>query len=271
MKDIYAEINYLLINRIRRILKYDHNLRVDDISSISGFSIKHTQQIFFKQNGITIGKYIRKCILSKGAILLVLTKRDVLDISLELGYASQQSFTRAFKDEFLLPPVKYRKRGILEGLNRIGGNTQKKFTCLGKQYLPLITKKASHMRFVDVLLNDGEMITRERRLKKIMSSLSFDSHVVISSKVVIPSKKTNKIYIDSFFFYKNAHGHEISSLGKEYWMVKFNGSLMDYIESGRDIVFFIHKPFSLNIVEIFTKTSCETINIEIYIPIINGM
>ncbi|WP_089641358.1 helix-turn-helix domain-containing protein [Escherichia coli] len=271
MKDKYSELNLSLINKIRQNLKYDHKMQVKNISKISGYSIKYTQQIFFKKNGITIGKYIKKSILSKGAILLVLTKRDVIDISLELGYTSQQSFTRAFKNEFLLPPVRYRKRGILVGLSIIEKNVNKKFICLGKKYLISIHQKASHMRFFDTLLNGGEIKIREQRLKAIMHSLKYDNSVIISSKLIPSLKKTNEIYIDSFVFYKNSCGHDRTALGQEYWRIKFDGCLTDYIESGRDIVFFIHKPFSKNIVEIFTKTSCNTLDIEIYIPIVDDL
>jgi AraC family transcriptional regulator len=71
----------------------------------------HLRRLFrftFKQ---TLGSYIRSRKLS--ASLDDLQKKDfnILDIALEYGFEYEQSYRRAFKNEFGITPGEYRKAG----------------------------------------------------------------------------------------------------------------------------------------------------------------
>ena len=79
-------------------------LPVEIIAEKSGYSRWHFQRLFKQATGIARGEYVRSRRLSCAAIDLKLTSRTVLDIALQYGFDSQQTFTRAFKNKFHLPP-----------------------------------------------------------------------------------------------------------------------------------------------------------------------
>jgi AraC-like DNA-binding protein len=87
-------------------------LPVEFIAEKSGYSRWHFQRLFKQTTGVALGEYVRARRLSCAAIDLKLTSRTVLDIALQYGFNSQQTFTRAFKNKFHLPPGRYRKQGI---------------------------------------------------------------------------------------------------------------------------------------------------------------
>ena len=75
-------------------------IRLLDIASTArraGFSRWHMQRIFKQHTGITLGRYIRILRLSNAAIDLINTAYPVIEIALQYGYESQQTFTRAMK------------------------------------------------------------------------------------------------------------------------------------------------------------------------------
>lgn len=86
-------------------------LPVEFIAEKSGYSRWHFQRLFKQTTGVALGEYVRARRLSCAAIDLKLTSRTVLDIALQYGFNSQQTFTRAFKNKFHLPPGRYRKQG----------------------------------------------------------------------------------------------------------------------------------------------------------------
>ncbi|HDC4802754.1 TPA: helix-turn-helix transcriptional regulator [Escherichia coli] len=253
-----------LKRRILLSLKTRTKIPLKEISLMSGFSIKHTQELFFRQSGITIGKYIKQCLFSKAIIYLVLTRKNILDISLDAGFSSQQSFSRAFKKEFLLSPIKYRKRGIIDSQKIISEFRQgENFIYDGALYLPATILKSTFMRFTDDISTTGSIIMKHKRLLKIKSSLLKTDRILIVS--FISPAKDETIKIDSFFCSSVETGEEISIANGMYYKIKFNGSLRDYIDMGRNIVLYINIPFPLDVVEEIKKDDTK-VSINIYIP-----
>lgn len=233
---------------------------------MSGFSIKHTQFLFYRQSGITIGKYIRQCLFSKAVLLLVLTRKSILDISLELGFSSQQSFSRAFKKEFSLSPKKYRNRGVIDSQKLVSEfQPGDKFIFDGELYLPPIKSRSTFIRFTDNILTTENILTKNKRLKKIKSSLSQTDSLLIISSIIPIKNESVKVYIDSYFCSSVETGEEISTMNGEYYKIIFNGSLDDYINIGRNIVFYINIPFSLEVIEEI-KNNGNKLTITIFIP-----
>jgi len=266
MKNRNHELIQALKKKIFLSLKLHTRLSLTDISLMSGFSVKHTQSLFFMQCGLTIGKYIKQCIFSKAVILLVLTRRSILDISLDAGYSSQQSFSRAFKKEFLLSPMKYRKRGIIDTKKIISEfKAVDKFIYDGELYLPSIKIKSTFLRFTENVLTPGSMTTKNKRLHKINATLSRSDRIIIISCIKPIKNENSKINIDSFFCSSIETGNEISTIGGKYYKIIFNGSLNDYINIGKDIVFYINIPFSLEVMEEIKKND-DKFDISILIP-----
>lgn len=71
---------------------------IDDISRFSGYSRRHIQSVLKQRINMPVGLYIRKRRVTKAANLLRLTYMDIIDISVRVGFDSQQSFCREFKN-----------------------------------------------------------------------------------------------------------------------------------------------------------------------------
>ncbi|MBQ8164029.1 MAG: helix-turn-helix transcriptional regulator [Clostridia bacterium] len=85
-------------------------ITIDDVASHAGFSTDYFNRIFFAHTGFNIMEYIRFSRLKKGARLLRLTDKDILDIALDCGYEAHESFSRAFKSQYGISPSEYRKK-----------------------------------------------------------------------------------------------------------------------------------------------------------------
>lgn len=88
---------------------FTENITLDDISKIIGYSKYHLNRIFLKSTGQTIYQYIKERRLFEAANQLLNTDKSIVEIALDVGYTSQQSFTLAFKSVFKCTPKVYRK------------------------------------------------------------------------------------------------------------------------------------------------------------------
>ena len=104
------------LTQVQRAVDYieDHlqdDLSVDQIADVACFSRWHFQMVFSSAVGETLKDYIRKRRLSNALIALGTGDERILDIALNAGFESQESFTRAFKNMFGVNPGECRKRG----------------------------------------------------------------------------------------------------------------------------------------------------------------
>ena len=101
--------------RINRALNYaQENLpayvELDEVAQIAAFSPYHFHRVFILVVGESFASFMRKRRLEWAAMELLNTKRRILDISLDVGYETQESFTRAFKCHFYTTPGKFRSK-----------------------------------------------------------------------------------------------------------------------------------------------------------------
>ena len=94
------------INFIEENIK--EQITLNDVSQVSFGSLWHFHRIFRFMTGSSLKDYIRKRRLSKAGKEILLTKRKIIDIALDYGYETPESFTRAFRKAFGLNPLKYR-------------------------------------------------------------------------------------------------------------------------------------------------------------------
>lgn len=104
----------------------DKPLTLDDIAGAAGFSKYHFHRIFKHETGITLYEYIRKRRLAGASRLLRTTNLSILDIAVYFCFESQESFTRAFKKVYKLPPGKYRRalKDLITGGIRMSDNAE---------------------------------------------------------------------------------------------------------------------------------------------------
>ena len=86
------------------------NLSLQSIADNAGFSLTYFDTIFRQHTGYTPVEYSRVYKLTRSALELRRTKKNILDIALDFGYASPESFTRAFKSFYSMTPSKYREK-----------------------------------------------------------------------------------------------------------------------------------------------------------------
>ncbi|WP_366036097.1 AraC family transcriptional regulator [uncultured Enterobacter sp.] len=84
-------------------------LTVTQLVSVSGFSLGYLHNIFKKNTGFTIGRFIKDVHLNYAALEVFYTNEKILVISLNSGYLTQQSFSRAFRHKFGVSPGQLRQ------------------------------------------------------------------------------------------------------------------------------------------------------------------
>ena len=88
----------------------DQPLSIDVVAKKSGYSKWYLQRMFRTVMRQTLGDYIRQRRLLLAAVELRNTERPIFDIAMDLGYVSQQTFSRVFRREFDRTPSDYRHR-----------------------------------------------------------------------------------------------------------------------------------------------------------------
>jgi len=87
----------------------ERKVLLEYVSVKAGYSKWHLQRLFRAETGFTLASYIRHRKLYRAAIMLKMTSLSVIEITERLGFSTQQTFTRTFKNHFGLSPVRYRK------------------------------------------------------------------------------------------------------------------------------------------------------------------
>ena len=87
---------------------FAEELTIADVADHAGFSTDYFNRLFRAHTGFTVMEYVRFMRLSRAAVLLRSTSRDVTDIAFECGYETHESFTRAFGSLYGRSPSEYR-------------------------------------------------------------------------------------------------------------------------------------------------------------------
>lgn len=104
---MYSQAVEQIIDTLEEQLLTDWQL--EQYAERIGYSKYYLTRTFKKETGLTIGAYIRRRRLAVAAFLLLHTEEIILDIALECQFQSQESFARAFKELYSMPPGKYRQ------------------------------------------------------------------------------------------------------------------------------------------------------------------
>jgi AraC-like DNA-binding protein len=83
---------------------------VSDLARRVGVSRTRLSERFREFLGDTPMAYLAKWRLRLGADLLASTERSVSEVAVEVGYASESAFNRAFKKQYQIPPAQYRRK-----------------------------------------------------------------------------------------------------------------------------------------------------------------
>lgn len=104
--------NKILIDKAIGFIRENpkENLSLQSIAENAGFSLNYFDSLFRRHTGYSPVEYARVYKLTRSALELRRTEKTVLDVALEFGYSSPESFSRAFKAFYGMPPAEYRER-----------------------------------------------------------------------------------------------------------------------------------------------------------------
>ncbi|MBW5447155.1 helix-turn-helix domain-containing protein [Cohnella sp. CFH 77786] len=92
--------------------RLDEPLTLRGLAETAGFSDFHFHRVFQSMVGDSVMEYVRKRRLARAAGDLSDPDRRIVDIALDYGFQTHETFTRAFKKMFGMTPGEYRKRNI---------------------------------------------------------------------------------------------------------------------------------------------------------------
>ncbi|MEM7524804.1 MAG: AraC family transcriptional regulator [Pseudomonadota bacterium] len=100
--------------RVRRSLrlmqdKFSESIDMDWLAREAGLSRPHFFKLFRRQMGITPNIYLNTLRTEQAIEELMSTSKSVTEISYDLGFSSQASFTRFFSTNVGIPPSDYRR------------------------------------------------------------------------------------------------------------------------------------------------------------------
>ena len=104
------------ISRINKALQFidenlDADLSLENISKVACYSPFHFHRIFKAVTNETLNAYILRRRLEKAAaVLKYKAEVSIAELSLQYGFTSNSSFTRAFKKFYGLAPAQFRKQ-----------------------------------------------------------------------------------------------------------------------------------------------------------------
>ncbi|EGF7348402.1 helix-turn-helix domain-containing protein [Escherichia coli] len=268
------EIVMSVIKRIETKLQLMENISVDEVATISGYSKRYMQKIFQEVVGMKISKYIKKRKLTQAAILIKLTKKSIYHIAMDLNYSTQQSFTRAFCQEFKVSPLQYRLKDEFD-CSALFPNYALNLPPLNikKGNINQLKLKVENFQCQDSLLNDEyKSRTNKIRFNRIMEILSSKDEAIVVSKFEPKSLLDLNVDLNVMIGYKDEKSYNYEIKEKKCWIVEYNGTWDDYIKFGRFFVCYCDISFDSFIVEKIklkgNNDSCEQIyNSTIYLPI----
>jgi AraC family transcriptional regulator len=107
--------------RIEKVLAFIHRnidqpLNIETIAEQSCWSRWQLQRVFQAHLGKSVASYVRELKLSYAAEAILQGGERIIDIATRLGFSSEISFSRSFKQQFQQSPRHYRNSGKRRGL-----------------------------------------------------------------------------------------------------------------------------------------------------------
>lgn len=112
------------VSTVERMIKFvedniNNNPTLEQMASYVGYSEYYCSSKFHEFTGVTFKEYVLKRKLTLAAKSLLETDEKILDVALEYGFSSNESFSRAFLKEYGYSPKNFRiKRPSVEYYGR---------------------------------------------------------------------------------------------------------------------------------------------------------
>lgn len=83
-------------------------ISIADISTQAHFSPSYFAKVFHVLTEFTVGSYLNRYRMYKAARQLVESNKQIIEIALDVGFLSQQSFTKSFSKTYGITPAQFR-------------------------------------------------------------------------------------------------------------------------------------------------------------------
>ncbi|WP_027720232.1 AraC family transcriptional regulator [Maridesulfovibrio zosterae] len=132
----------------------DGDLSPEILAELACFSVIHFHRIFKGMVGETLKEHVRRLRLEQAAYNLTYTDKSILNIALGCKFESSETFSRAFKKMFKIPPREFR----IQAHERINPDGKKRI-----HYHPVPTHK--EIKFIDTdIINQVEIRKRKETM-----------------------------------------------------------------------------------------------------------
>lgn len=85
------------------------SLSFEDVAKVADVHPVHLARVFRKQNGCTLGEYVRRLRVEFACQKISSTENSLSEIAFSVGFADQSHFTKTFKRHVGLTPSEYRR------------------------------------------------------------------------------------------------------------------------------------------------------------------
>ncbi|HAU3147726.1 TPA: helix-turn-helix transcriptional regulator [Salmonella enterica subsp. salamae] len=254
----------LIVERIERRLDDKLRISVADVAALSGYSIRYVQKIFKEVTRLNISDYIRKRRLTQAALLIKLTKKSIDNISSELSFSTQQSFTRAFNREFKITPIKFRQQTHFDCSYLTPSYTKNpyQYTIYSTNF-DTLKLNGEEFTIKETLLKKTSSRGNAIRLKEIVKKLQNNDEVYLITKFNPKSTFSTEIYLHTFIGCRDSNAtYEIKA--GDCLAVDFTGLWDDYVIFGRLITLYVNIKFEPCIIEKIYLGEVDCDNKQIY-------
>jgi len=86
----------------------DGDLKLEGLARVAGVTLSHFSRSFTATVGESPRAYVERLRLERAAVLLIVRAASVLEIALDSGFQSHETFTRAFSRRFGVAPSRWR-------------------------------------------------------------------------------------------------------------------------------------------------------------------
>lgn len=223
-----------IVEWIESCIYSNEKIKINMVARKSGYSLRHIHNIFKKEVGVTIGKYIRLRRITRSALLVRFTNRSIFDISLELNFSSQQSFNRTFTSHFGCPPLQYRSRNYLDTSKLYPPYTPFSTTYKDIKFNIVsgfeINLNIAEYKYDDVVIGERNKKTMETRFKYIMNVLHSHDIAYIASSINLLDSLESKIGVRAYigFNEKDSTENTLYIHHEKYIKVNFKGIWSEY-------------------------------------------
>lgn len=88
------------------------DIKIEELAETAALSLFYYQRLFTRLVNKPVREYIKLRRMSRASEVLQNKKHRILDIALEYGFGSHETFTRAFKETYGITPEQYRDNPI---------------------------------------------------------------------------------------------------------------------------------------------------------------